>query len=107
MNVKNVVAFIREETHEKVIDALQKAGIKGMTITPTKGYGEYTNTFAIDLSNTCLRVDIMIAAEQAERVASILMDAASTGLDGDGLVAVLPVESLYRIKSKQKLEEFC
>jgi nitrogen regulatory protein P-II 1 len=107
MEVKNVVAFVREETREAIINALQEASIKGVTVTPTKGYGEYTNTFAIDLSNTCLRVDIMIAADRAEYAASILMDTASTGLDGDGLVAILPVDTLYRIKSKQKIEEFC
>jgi len=37
-----------------------------------------------------------------------VMEAAHTGLEGDGIVAVLPVETVYHIRTKEKCDyEVC
>ena len=84
MSLSNVVGLVREESREAIVQALKNANIRGVTVSPTKGYGEYQNNFANDTANTCLRFDVMIESERAEEVAAIIMNAAHTGLDGDG-----------------------
>jgi len=39
-----------------------------------------------------------------QAVAEAIMKAAHTGLDGDGIVAVLPVESVYHIRTREKCQ---
>lgn len=106
MGIKNVVALIREESRVAVVDALQRHSIHGISIASIRGYGEYQNSFALDTSNTCIRIDVMIEASRAQQVAQLIMDAAHTGLDGDGLVAIQPVENLYRVKTRTEIESF-
>jgi nitrogen regulatory protein PII len=45
------------------------------------------------------RFEIFLSRKRADEMARAILGAAQTGQPGDGLVAVLPVESLYRIAS--------
>jgi len=49
-------------------------------------------------------VEVFIGQHRAEEVARAIMEAAHTGMEGDGIVAVLPVESVYHIRTRQKCE---
>ena len=102
MSFKNIVAFVREESCKAVVDALQRANVRGFTITETKGYGEYSNNFSLDGLSTCARIDVMVTEEQAEPVVTLIMDVGYTGLDGDGLVAIQSMDKLYRIKEEKQ-----
>ena len=106
MKLKNVVGLIREESRKPVLSALREFDIRGVTVTSTQGYGEYINTFDREGLNACVRIDVYISEERAEEVANIIMQAAHSGLEGDGLVVIVPVEGLYRIKDQQAITEF-
>ena len=53
------------------------------------------------------RLETYCEASRANGIVQAIMDAAHTGLGGDGVVALIPVELLYRIRSKTeaKFEE--
>jgi len=46
------------------------------------------------------RIEIFIGKDRVEAVANAILEAAHQGLPGDGIVAVLPAEQVFRIRTK-------
>ena len=108
MNFRKVTAIIRPECLEKVEESLRKLNVPGVSVTKVKGFGEHANFFEKDWLCSNVRVEVFIGVGQAENVAKEIMNAAHTGIEGDGIVAVLPVESVYHIRTKEKCDyEVC
>ncbi len=103
MNLRKVTAIFRSERLEEVEKRLQEAGVKGLSVTKVKGYGEYANFFAHDWMVTHARIEIFTDATAAERLAKIIVEAAHGGGEGDGFVAILPVEKVYRIRTTEEV----
>lgn len=100
MKFRKVTAIIQTMMLEKVERALHDAGVKGISVTKVKGFGEYANFYAQDGIVSHARIEIFTSAEKAGGIADTIMDAAHTGVPGDGIVAILPVEHLLRIRGK-------
>ena len=100
MEFRKVTAIIQSTVLEKVDQALHEIGVSGFSITKVKGCGEYANFYAQDMMVSHARVEIFTSAEKAERIAAAIMNAAHTGIPGDGIVAILPVEKILHIRSK-------
>ena len=102
MEVKKVVAIVRDSVLEKVEAALKSMGIAGISVSRVKGYGEYANFFKSDWMVKNVRLEIFTEESRVDSLVTAIMDAAHLGLGGDGFVAVLPVEKLYRIRTKSE-----
>lgn len=105
MKYRKVTAIIRRDALEKVERRLQDAGVRGISVTRVKGYGEYADFYARDWMVAYARIEIFTTQEKAEGIAQVIMDSAHVGLSGDGIIAVLPVERLYRIRTKSEATE--
>lgn len=75
-------------------------GVGGISVTKVKGFGEYADFFERDWMTTHLRVEVFTSSSQAGAIARAIIDAAHSGREGDGIVAILPVEKLYRIRTR-------
>ena len=104
MEWRKVVAIIRSTVLERVEKRLRQLGVKGLTVTRVKGYGEYANLSKTDWLVDNARVEIFLAAQEVDAVVNALLDIAHVGAPGDGIVAVLPVEKLYRVRTKAEYE---
>ena len=104
MEWKKVVAIIRENNLIAVQERLKDLRMVFINATRRKGYGEYTNLFAPDWSIMYARLEIYCEASQVEVIAQIIMDTAHTGLAGDGIVTIAPVEKIYRIRNKVEVK---
>ncbi|MEP6672536.1 MAG: P-II family nitrogen regulator [Chthoniobacter sp.] len=102
MNLRKITAIIRSERLEDVEKQLQNAGVKGLSVSKVKGYGEYANFFTHDWMVTHARIEIFTDTDNAERIAGVIMEAAHGAGEGDGIIALLPVEKVYRIRTKQE-----
>jgi nitrogen regulatory protein P-II 1 len=102
MDFSKVTAIIRPGALEKVEAALQALGVPGVSVTRVKGYGEYADFFTPDWMLTHVRVEVFIGQHRANAVAESIMNAAHTGMVGDGIVAISPVESVYHIRTREK-----
>jgi nitrogen regulatory protein P-II 1 len=102
MEFCKVTAIIRPDRLEQVEQALQVLKVPGVSVTRVKGYGEYADFYTPDWMLTHVRVEVFIGQHRAEGVAEAMMEAAHTGLEGDGIVAVTPVESVYHIRTREK-----
>jgi len=99
-----VTAIIRCELLEKVEFKLQEPGINGYSVMQVKGCGEYTDFFTRDCMTKHARVEVFTFARLADGIAQGIMDVAHTGVEGDGIVAVLPVKKVYRIRTRELLK---
>lgn len=95
-----VNAIVRLETVERVQAALQGIHVRGVSVTRVKGYGEYVDFFARDWMDTHARFEIFTAAERSQQIVDAILAAASSGTRGDGLVCVLPVREIWRVRTR-------
>ena len=104
MEFCKVTAIFRPERLEAVEDALKKLNVRGVSVTKVKGFGEYANFYTSDWLCTHVRVEVFTGKARADKIAVSIMDAAHTGIEGDGIIGVLPVESVYHIRTLEKCE---
>ena len=100
MQYRKVTAIIRMDVLEKVERKLQEIGVNGISVSEVKGYGEYADFYARDWMVSHARIEIFTHESRADTIAQAIMETAHVGLEGDGIVAVLPVAKLYRIRTK-------
>ena len=108
MSFVKIVSIIRPEMLGIVEDTLKELNVPGVSITHVKGYGEYANFFRHDRMVEHIQVEVFIGKGRATEIAEQIMEVAHTGSEGDGIVAVIPVDSVYHIRTKQKCgDEVC
>jgi len=106
LEMKRIEAVIKPFKLEDVKNALDKIGVKGMTISEVKGYGrqkghkeiyrgtEYNVAFVPKV-----KLDIVIEDDMLDSVVETLTLSARTGNVGDGKIFVLPIENAVRIRT--------
>ena len=98
MKYRKINAIINVNSLEAVEEALKRIETIQVAITRVKGYGDYKNFYSPEWISTHARVEVFAHSTQAEQVVEAIMQAAYLGLNSDGMIAVLPVEEIYRIR---------
>jgi nitrogen regulatory protein PII len=101
-----VTAVIKPFAVDAVKDALKGAGVTGLTLTEVKGFGRqggHTETYrgaeyAVDFVPK-VKVEIVVPLEDAESVANVIRQAASSGKIGDGKIWITSVDRVIRIRT--------
>lgn len=109
--MKLIVAIVRPEKLSDVLEALFKAEVRGLTINRVQGHGGETErvetyrgtTVKMELSDK-VRLEIGVSNHFVEPTVHAILGAASTGEVGDGKIFVLPVEKVYRIRTREQDE---
>jgi len=104
MDFRKVTAIIQIEALEKVEKALQASNVSGISVTKVKGFGEYANFYQRDWMTVHVRIEIFVGKSQADKIAKVIMDAAHTGVEGDGIVAIFPVTDVFHIRTKERFQ---
>lgn len=100
--MKLITAIVRTTSIEAITKSLETAGIRGMTIMEIKGIGEQVTLFRpYSIHN---RIDVYIPDEKADAVTKIILDHASTGMAGDGFLAVHPVNCVVKLRTGVQVE---
>ena len=105
MEYRKITAIINVEKLSAVEQELLRKKVPGISLTQVLGYGEYQNFYKSDMMCRHARIEIFCRAEEADGIARCIMNAAHTGISGDGIVAILPAEHLYCIRTKTELAE--
>jgi len=107
--MKLITAVIKPFKIEDVKDALKAAGIEGMTLADVQGFGrqsghtevyrgaEYTTAFLPKV-----RLDIVCADTEVERIAEVIRESAVTGKIGDGKLWVIDVGTVIRLRTGER-----
>ena len=110
--MKMLTAVIKPFKADEVRDALAQVGVQGMTITEVKGFGRQKGhtelyrgaEYVVDFLPK-LKLEIVVADDQAEKVVLALQESCQTGKIGDGKIFVLPVEDAVRIRTGEHGDE--
>lgn len=97
---RKITAIILLDRLEAVEKSLQAIAVPGISVSKVKGYGEYANFFSPDWTSEHAKIEIFVHEKQVDRIVNTILDAAHTGTSGDGIIVVLPAESVYHIKTK-------
>jgi nitrogen regulatory protein P-II 1 len=109
--MKLVVAIVRPERLNAVLEELYKADVQGLTISRVDGHGgerQQVETFRgttvkMELSDK-VRLEIGISDHFVDRTVQAILRSAQTGQVGDGKIFVMPVEKIYRIRTGEEDE---
>ena len=101
-----VTAVIKPHKLEEVKEALQAAGVQGLTVTEVRGYGRqrgHTETYrgaeyTVDFVPK-LKLEVLVDDGSADRVVGVISDAANTGQIGDGKIWVSALGQITRIRT--------
>lgn len=108
MDIKLIIAIIRRDKLEAVEQRLKGTGVERINVSKVKGYGEYHDFFARNWMVEEVRLEIFTKHDEVEKITTAIMNAAHTGVPGDGVVAVIPVEKFFlnRTRAEATLQEF-
>ncbi len=110
--MKLITAVIKPHKVDEVKDALRDVGVAGITITEVKGFGRqggHTETYrgaeyTIEFTPK-VKLEVIVSAEDVDRVTDAIQTTASTGKIGDGKIWVTSVEGLVRIRTGEQGRE--
>lgn len=103
MSLKLIVAYVREQRIGPLVDRLRAFGVSGISVSQAQGMGEYTNPHGSHGLEPHRRIDVMLEASKAQLAAELIMDVARSGLTGDGIVAIMPIDNLFRIRDNTEI----
>ena len=107
--MKLVVAIIRPERVNAVLEELYKADIQGVSISRVQGHGgereqveTYRGTTVKMALSEKVRLEIGVSNHFVQPTVDAILKSARTGAVGDGKIFVLPVEKIYRIRTGEE-----
>jgi nitrogen regulatory protein P-II 1 len=110
--VKLIVAIIRPEKLSDVLEALFRAEVRGLTVSRVHGHGGELETVQTYRGTTVkmelqekVRLEIGVSEPFVETTVQTILRSAVTREVGDGKIFVLPIQSVYRIRTGELNEE--
>ena len=113
--LKKIEAIIREDKVNDVRDALKQIGIMGMNVFEIRGRGRQggivlsgrSGSYVVDMLPK-MQLNIVLSEHNLNATIEAIIKAAKTGEEGeagDGLIFVLPVEEIIRIRTGERGHE--
>ena len=107
--MKLITAILKPSKVDDVKVALQAAGIQGMTVSETRGFGRQKGhteiyrgaEYRVDFLPK-VRVEILAEDSEVQSIVETIVEAARTGAVGDGKLWVTPVEQVIRIRTGER-----
>ncbi len=104
--MKKIEAIIKPFKLDDVTDALQEAGVSGLTVTEAKGFGRQKGhtelyrgaEYVVDFLPK-IKVEVVVEDAMLDKVVEAILIAAKTGRIGDGKIFIYEVAEAIRIRT--------
>jgi nitrogen regulatory protein P-II 1 len=104
--MKKIEAIIKPFKLDDVTDALQEAGVSGLTVTEAKGFGRQKGhtelyrgaEYVVDFLPK-VKVEVVVEDAMLDKVVEAILIAAKTGRIGDGKIFIYEVAEAIRIRT--------
>lgn len=104
--MKKIEAVIKPFKLDEVKEALQDAGVQGMTVLEAKGYGRQKGhselyrgaEYVIDFLPK-IKIEVVVSDDMVSSVVDAIQAAARTGKIGDGKIFITDVLDVIRIRT--------
>jgi nitrogen regulatory protein P-II 1 len=109
--MKRIEAFVKTDKTSLVVDAIKKAGAKGLTVFSARGQGEGARPMVETSRGTKRQVAeyneidsivTMVDDSKTDAIISAIVNAARTGSKGDGKIFISTTEDVVDIGTSQK-----
>lgn len=104
--MKKIEAIIRHFKLDDVKEALNRSGVKGMTVSEVSGFGRQKGHTEVYRGTECvvdfipkIKLDLIVPKEDAARIVNTICDAARTGKVGDGKIFVSELVDAVRVRT--------
>ena len=104
--MKKIEAIIKPFKLDEVKEALQEAGVQGLSVVEVKGFGRQKGhtelyrgaEYVVDFLPK-VKIEMVLPDDQVDAAIEAIVGAARTEKIGDGKIFVLPVEQAIRIRT--------
>jgi nitrogen regulatory protein P-II 1 len=104
--MKKIEAIIKPFKLDEVKEALQEAGIQGLSVTEVKGFGRQKGhtelyrgaEYVVDFLPK-VKIEVVLTDDMVDTAISAIVSAARTDKIGDGKIFVTSVEQAIRIRT--------
>jgi nitrogen regulatory protein P-II 1 len=104
--MKKIEAIIKPFKLDEVKEALQEAGIQGLSVTEVKGFGRQKGhtelyrgaEYVVDFLPK-VKIEVVLTDDMVDAAIEAIISAARTDKIGDGKIFVSPVEQAIRIRT--------
>ena len=110
--LKKIEAIIREDKFNDVKEALREIGIVGLNVFEIRGHGRQGGITLVGRSGSYqvdmlikIQLNIILSEQNLEETIETILNSASTGETGDGLIFVYAVEEAIRIRTRERGHE--
>jgi nitrogen regulatory protein P-II 1 len=113
--MKLITAILRPEKVDELIPALIDQGVRGLTVTDARGFGQQHGQLAgaatkvagrpgehMAVLLTKVRLEIMALDDDVETIVEAIAKHARTDRIGDGKIWVTPVDSALRVRTGER-----
>lgn len=94
-----VVAILRRTALEAAEKGLQGIGVRGITVTRARGYGEHADMLSSDHLVDQVKIEVFASRDRAQLIARAILEATFCGAGEGEVVAILPVETVIAGRS--------
>jgi len=104
MQFKLILALVKPNVSDSVVDAMKKAGATGATIIPARGTGmhEAKSVFGLSIEAHTEIILFLVEEHVVEKFMKVISDAGKFNKPGTGIAFVLPVEHISGLESQMK-----
>jgi nitrogen regulatory protein P-II 1 len=107
-----ITAIIKPYKLEEVKEALQSAGVLGLTVSEVQGYGRQggkTETFRgseykVDFVPK-VKLEVLVESSDADKIIEVIANSSRTGKIGDGKIWASDVDRLMRVRTGEVGDE--
>lgn len=104
MKFKLILAFVKPDITNNVVDAMKNAGATGATIIPARGTGihEAKSFFGLSIENQTEILIFLVEEHAVENLMKVMQKAGKFERPGTGIAFVLPIEHIAGLESQMK-----
>ena len=107
--MKLITAIVKPHRVADIKDALQSAGVRGMTVSEVSGFGRQKGhtevyrgaEYTVDLVPK-VRIEVLVEDADMDAIVDVIVKSAGTGAIGDGKVWVTPVDTVVRVRTNER-----
>ncbi len=106
--MKEIKAYIRKTMADRVIQKLEQAGVKGMTVIDVAALAGWADKESFSYSieyvekySMVVKLEIVCEDKDTDVLSDIIVKYGKTGKSGDGMMFVSPIEKSIKIRNNQ------
>jgi nitrogen regulatory protein P-II 1 len=102
--MKKIECIIQSQRFQELEKALRHWGVRGMTVSEVKGYGNEQTRPESYMLLPKTKIELYCAADEVEGIVLVISKVCQSGNLGDGKIAIFDAEDFVRVRTGERGE---